>query len=254
MALVERGAGVIALFAALAIWEILSRAGAISPDQIPAPSAIANAAATELISGELGADVLGTARRFLVGYLLAVVVAVPAGFALGRWATLYAAFEPVIEFLRPMPVVAILPIALFVLGLGDLMAYTVIAFGSGWIMLLHALDGVRGVDPVLVETGRTLKVSGPRMFRTIILPAAAPHTFTGLRVSLAISLILAVVIELIVGVGGLGAFIGLSQGALRIPETYAGIVLVGVLGYALGRAFLVVEQRLMAWHRGFTGR
>jgi ABC-type nitrate/sulfonate/bicarbonate transport system permease component len=254
MRLVERGAGMLVLAFLLVIWEALSRAGAISPDHIPAPSSIGATVIREVLDGELGADVLSTTRRFVVGYLLAAMIGIPLGFAFGRWATLYAALEPIIEFLRPMPVVAVLPIALFVLGLGDNMAYAVIAFGAGWIILLHAMDGIRGVDPVLVDTGRTFRVSGPRLFWTVIVPAAAPHAFTGLRVSLAISLILAVVIELIVGLGGLGAYIGLSQGALRVPETYAGIVLVGTLGYVLGRVFLAIEERLMAWHRGFTGR
>lgn len=251
----ERLSGALVLAALLAMWEALSRAGAVSPDQIPAPSTVAAAIIEETLAGRVGADVLSTTRRFLVGYALAAAFGIPLGFALGRWAKLHAALDPLIEFLRPMPVVAVLPIALFVLGLGDAMAYSVIAFGAGWIILLHAMDGVRGVDPVLVDTGRTFGVSGPRLFCTVIVPAAAPHTFTGLRVSFAIALILTVVIELIVGFGGgLGTYIGLAQGALRVPETYAGIALVGALGYAFGRFFLAIEGRLMAWHRGFTGR
>lgn len=151
-----------------------------------------------------------------------------------------------------MPVVAILPIAMFVLGLGHTMAIAVIAFGSGWISLLYTMDGVRGVDPTLVDTGRTFGIRGARMFWSIVLPAASPQIVTGLRVSLAISLILAIVIELIVGFGGLGSFIGISQGAVRIPDTYAGIVLVGALGYLLNQAFRLVEGKIMAWHRGYT--
>ena len=174
----------------------------MSANQVPPPTDIASALVRELGDGELGPQVLITTRRLVIGYLLAVAIGVPLGFALGRWKLLHAAFEPLIEFARPMPVVAILPIAIFVLGLGDLMACSVIAFASGWIVLLHAMDGIRGVDPVLLDTGRVFRISGWRQFVTIILPAAAPHTFTGLRVGLGIAVIVTVVIELILGFGG----------------------------------------------------
>ncbi len=163
---------------------------------------------------------------------------------------LYAALEPVIEFLRPMPVIAVLPLAVLMLGLGDGMAYAVIAFGSGWVVLLHAMDAIRSIDPVLIDTGRTFQVSRTRQFLTIILPAAAPQTFTGLRVGLGNAVIVTVVVELISGFGGgLGDYIGEEQGALRTPEAYAGIVLIGLLGYGMGQLFLLAEARVLGWHR-----
>jgi ABC-type nitrate/sulfonate/bicarbonate transport system permease component len=250
----DRLSGIAVLAAILALWEAAARAGLISPDILPAPSVIAQSFWSEIAAGELTDDLLITTRRFAISYAIASVVGCTVGFALGRWTTLHAALEPIIEFLRPMPVVAILPIALLVLGLGDVMACAVIAFGAGWIVMLNAMDGIRGVDPVLLETGRTFRVSGTRLFWTIVVPAAAPHVFTGLRVSLSIALIITVVIEMIVGLGGLGDYIRLAQGALQTPETYAGIALVGLLGYALARLFGLAERRLMAWHRGFMHR
>jgi ABC-type nitrate/sulfonate/bicarbonate transport system permease component len=117
------------------------------------------------------------------------------------------------------------------------------------------MDGARGIDPVLIETGRTFRISRRRQFFTIVLPAAAPRTFTGLRVGLGIAVIVTVVVELISGfAGGLGDYIGQLEGALRTPEAYAGIAVIALIGYVLGQALLGVEHRLMAWHRGFTGR
>lgn len=255
MTWLDRWVGVAVLAGIFVLWELLVQSGLVSANQIPPPSDIAVALRSELSEGELAQQVLITARRLLIGYLLAVAIGIPLGFALGRWKLLHAAFDPIIEFARPMPVVAILPIAIFMLGLGDVMACSVIAFASGWIVLLHAMDGIRGVDPVLLDTGRVFRISGWRQFVTIILPAAAPHTFTGLRIGLGIAVIVTVVIELISGFGGgLGAYIGLQQGALALPESYAGIVLTGIVGYAIGRGFLAVERRLMAWHHGYTAR
>ena len=250
----RRTGGVIVLAAILLGLEWATRGGLFPPAYVPPPSSIFVSLVGGLVSGELIRHLLITSQRFVVGYTVASLLGIPLGLALGRWSLLHAVLEPLIEFFRPIPVVAILPIAMFVLGLGNIMAYAVIAFGSGWIVLLHTMDGVRGVDPVLVDTGRTFGTRGAKMFWAIMLPAAAPQIFTGLRVSLAISLILAIVIELIVGFGGLGAFIGTSYGALRVPDTYAGIVLVGILGYVMSRLFLLVEGRVMAWHRGSTAR
>jgi ABC-type nitrate/sulfonate/bicarbonate transport system permease component len=243
------------LFAILALWEGAARSGVVTPDQLPAPSAVAVALYNELRQGDLAIELARTARRVVLSFLLASVVSIPLGFALGRWELLHAAVRPLIEFLRPLPVIAILPIAVFLLGLGDRMAISVIAFGSGWVILLHAMDGIRAIDPVLIDTAKTFQISARRQFFTIILPAASPHLFTGLRLGLGIAVIVTVVVEFASGYGGgLGDYIDTAQGALRIPETYAGVALIGLLGYAIGQCFLWAEHRVMAWHRGYTGR
>ncbi len=252
MTLLRRGQGLLVLLALPLAWQALVMSGAASQQQLSSPSQIIDAAIEEFSDGDLATDVLLTARRVVIGFLIAAAFGVPAGFVLGRSPLLHAAFEPLIEFLRPMPVIAVLPIAVLVLGLGDRMIWAVIAFASGWIVLLHTMDGVRSVDPRLIETGRVFHVYPIRQFFTIVLPAAAPHIFTGLRVAFGIAVIVAVVVELVAGFGGgLGDFIGVSRGALRIPDVYAGIVLVSVLGYLIGQLLAAVEHRLMAWHRGF---
>jgi ABC-type nitrate/sulfonate/bicarbonate transport system permease component len=253
--IVQRLSGVLFLVGLLVAWETIARLGLVTPDQLPAPSAIAHAMVTELLQGDLAIEFLRTMRRLVIGYAIAVILGTLAGFALGRWRLLYAATEPIIEFFRPLPVIAVLPVAVLMLGLGDAMAYSVIAFGSGWVVLLHAMDGVRGIDPVLIDTGRTFQVSGLRQFSTIILPAAAPQTFTGLRVALGNAVIVTVVVELVSGFGGgLGGYIGEEQGASRTPEAYAGIILVAVLGYGIGRLFGVFEGSMLRWHRQMMGR
>jgi NitT/TauT family transport system permease protein len=250
----DRWSGVLTFAGILVVWECLSQWGMISALAVPAPSAIARAIVSGVVSGDFNEPVLTTARQFVVGFAIAVALGIPSGFALGRWPVLYAAFEPVVEFLRPMPVAGVLPIALFIFGYRDLTAYAVIAFGAGWIVLLHSMDGIRGVDPVLVDTARTFRTSNPRVFFMVVLPAASPHIFTGLRVAIGIALTLAVVVEMIAGFGGLGTYIGLTQGAVQVTDTYAGIVMIGLLGFFIIRLFLLIEWQLMAWHRGASRR
>jgi ABC-type nitrate/sulfonate/bicarbonate transport system permease component len=255
MNLLRRGSGVLVLLTIVLTWQAVVVLGFVSQQELSSPSQIMMAAIEQFSDGDLASDLLATARRVAVGFLLAAAFGVPAGFVLGRSALLHAAFEPIIEFLRPMPVIAVLPIAVLVLGLGDRMIWAVIAFASGWIVLLHTMDGVRSVDPLLIETGRVFHVYPMRQFFTIVLPAAAPHIFTGLRVAFGIAVIVAVVVELVAGFGGgLGNFIGISRGALLIPDVYAGIVLVAIVGYLMGQALAAVEHRLMAWHRGFKAQ
>ena len=245
--------GLVCLLALVALWETVARLGLVTPQQLPAPSIIAVAGWNDIVDGDMPGQIWLTAQHLVVSFALATVIGVPVGFALGRVRLLHAALEPMIEFLRPMPVIAILPIAVLILGLGDMMIYSVIAFGAGWVILLHAMDGARGIDPVLIETGKTFRVSRLRRFVTIILPAAAPQTFTGLRVGLGIAVIITIVVELVSGfAGGLGDYIGTLEGALQTPVAYAGIIIIALIGYLLGQSLLLVEHRLMAWHRGFT--
>jgi ABC-type nitrate/sulfonate/bicarbonate transport system permease component len=244
--------GLACLLAIIAVWELTARLGLVTPQQLPAPSTIAIAGWNDIVDGDMPGQVWLTAQHLFGGFILAAVVGVPLGFVLGRTRLLYAALEPMIEFLRPMPVIAILPIAVLIMGLGNMMIYSVIAFGAGWVILLHAMDGARGIDPVLIETGQTFRVPRMRRFLTIILPAATPQTFTGLRIGLSIAVIVTVVVELVSGfAGGLGDYIGTLEGALQTSVAYAGIVIISLIGYLLGESLLLVEGRLMAWHRGF---
>src|SRR5262249_52123497 len=162
----------------------------------------------------------------IIGYAISIVIGIPFGLILGRWAWVHATFRPLIEFLRPMPVAGILPVVLFFFGYHDATAYAVIAIGAGWIVLLHALDGISGIDPILIETARLFRVSTVRMFCRVALPAAMPHIFTGLRVALGIALTLAIVVEMIAGFGGLGTYISVAQGAVQVVNSYSGIIMI----------------------------
>lgn len=241
--------GLIVLFALIALWEVATRTGLVSPNAVPAASSVAQAGMMELLHGDLGKDALVTIRRVLLGFAWACVVAIPLGILLGRSKILLAALGPLFEFLRPMPVVAVLPILIFFLGLGDRMSLTMIGIGSGWYILFNTIDGIRGVDPVLGETGRTFQVSRLRQLWTIYLPAAAPQIFTGLRLALGIAVIIAVLVEMASGFGGgLGSYIATNGGSFRLAEAYAGICMVALIGYVVARLFLLIEQRVMRWH------
>ncbi len=207
-----------------------------------------------ILSRELEAHLLASLGRFLSGYLLAAAIAVTCGIVLGYFRLAYNLFEASIEFLRPMPSVAIIPVAILFLGIGDSMMVAVTVYACAWPILLNTIDGVRNIERTLIDTGRTFGLGRWKILKQIALPAASPYIVTGLRISLPIALILVTTSEMVVGGGGLGFFILDEERSLKTGNMYAGIVLVTILGYILNRLFLLLETRVMVWHRGMTAR
>ena len=197
-----------------------------------------------------GSDVVPSLVRLFIGYLLAVAVGVGGGIALGLSPVLRRVSAPIVEFLRAIPAPALLPFALLVLGVGNDSKIFVIAFVCLWPILLNALDGVSGVDPTLVDTGRVYRISASDRLRRVVLPAAAPQIFAGMRTSLSLALILMVISEMVASSNGIGYFVLQSQRSFAIPEMWSGIILLGLLGYAFNAVFLLIERRVLAWHRG----
>jgi ABC-type nitrate/sulfonate/bicarbonate transport system permease component len=198
----------------------------------------------------VGSDVVPSLERLFAGYAIAVVVAVAAGIPLGLSPTARRAASPIVEFLRAIPPPALLPFAIVVLGVGNSGKVFLIAFVCVWPVLLNTIDGVTGIDPTLRETARVYGVSGRDRLRRIVLPAASPQIFAGMRTSLSLALILMVISEMVASTDGIGFFVLQSQRSFAIPEMWSGILLLGLLGYALNLIFVLVERRVLAWHRG----
>ena len=192
-----------------------------------------------------GSDVVPSLLRLAAGYAIAVLAAVAIGIPLGLNATARAAASPIVEFLRAIPPPALLPLAIVVVGVGNTMKVLIIAFVCLWPILLNTIDGIRGIDPTLKDTAR---VYGMSRFAT--LPAATPQIFAGMRTSLSLAVIMMVISEMVASTNGIGFFVLQSQRSFAIPEMWSGIVLLGIVGYALNLLFTAVERRVLAWHRG----
>jgi ABC-type nitrate/sulfonate/bicarbonate transport system permease component len=198
----------------------------------------------------VGSDVVPSLMRLALGYGIACVVAVVAGLALGLSLTLRRAADPIVQFLRAIPPPALLPFGILVLGVGNSMKVFIIAFVCLWPVLLNTIDGVAGVDPTLRETSRVYGIGARDRLLRVTLPAAAPQIFAGMRTALSLALILMVISEMVASSNGIGYFVLQSQRSFAIPEMWSGIVLLGILGYVLNGLFLLVERRVLRWHRG----
>jgi ABC-type nitrate/sulfonate/bicarbonate transport system permease component len=198
----------------------------------------------------VGSDVVPSLLRLTAGYAIAVIVAILVGIPLGLNRTARRAASPIVEFLRAIPPPALLPLAIVVIGVGNSMKVAIIAFVCLWPVLLNTIDGIRGIDPTLNDTTRVYNVRGLDRLRLVILPAAGPQIFAGLRTSLSLAVILMVISEMVASTNGIGFFVLQSQRTFAIPEMWSGILLLGILGYALNLLFTLVERRVLAWHRG----
>jgi ABC-type nitrate/sulfonate/bicarbonate transport system permease component len=197
-----------------------------------------------------GSDVWPSLRRIAFGYAIAVIVGIAAGTALGSSRTLRRATGPIVEFLRSIPPPALIPFAIVVIGVGDDMKVFIIAFVCLWPVLLNTIDGIDGIDPTLRDIARVYGISGRDKLLRMTLPAASPQIFAGMRLSLSLALILMVISEMVASTNGIGFFVLQSQRSFAIPEMWSGILLLGILGYLFNLVFMVIERRVLAWHRG----
>jgi ABC-type nitrate/sulfonate/bicarbonate transport system permease component len=198
----------------------------------------------------VGSDVVPSLARLALGYGIACAVAVAAGLALGLSQPLRRATDPIVQFLRSIPPPALLPFGILVLGVGTSMKVFIIASVCLWPVLLNTIDGVAGVDPTLRETARVYAIRPRDQILRVTLPSAAPQIFAGMRTSLSLALILMVISEMIASTNGIGYFVLQSQRSFAIPEMWSGILLLGILGYVLNVVFVLIERRVLRWHRG----
>ena len=244
------GIGVLLLLAIL--WEAAGRWGWVHKVLLPPASAILRTFFQVIASGEVLEHLGVSLWRAGLGYTLAALFAVALGVAMGYWRRIYDACEITIEYLRALPPPAIIPLAMVFLGIGDALKVFVIFFSCVFPVLVNTIDGVRGVDPVLIRTARTFGLNPRQTAWKVILPAAAPFIMTGLRIAVAIALILTVISEMIGATSGIGYFILEAQRTLHVTRMYAGILVLALTGYAINRVFLLIDERMMAWHKGLT--
>ena len=242
---VPRLAGIAAV---LVVLEVCSRTGVLPRESFPPVSEIYGSLLGLVGDSPLWVEVGRTMRGWAVGLLLAAVLAVPLGMLLGASPRAFQMSRLVIEFLRPVPSVALIPLAVLVFGTGQDMKVFLVAFACFWPILFQSIYGVQDVDPVATDTARSYGLPLLARFTRITLPSAAPYIATGLRISSAIALILALTAELVVGAPGLGRAIVVSQVSGSITQMYALILATGLLGWLLNTVFQAVERRLLRWH------
>jgi ABC-type nitrate/sulfonate/bicarbonate transport system permease component len=236
------------LFLAL-LWEIVSRNKLISPLYFPPISKDLAAFFRLMADGTLPLELLRSFGRIFGGFFLAIGIMVPLGIAMGLFKPIYNLFEPLTELVRPLPAPALIPVVMLFLGIGEAMKVIVIAFACSFPILINTMDGVRSVEPTYVDTAKTFGRNRGEIILQVILPASLHQIFTGWRVALPIALIVDIVSEMVGALNGIGRFILVMQRSFDVPEMYAGIFLVALVGYALNALLGLLNTVVIGWHK-----
>jgi ABC-type nitrate/sulfonate/bicarbonate transport system permease component len=237
----------------LVFWELVVQGGIVAETNIPPASAALSELVTLLGDGEFWSAVGSTLQGWALGLGIAVALGVPLGLLIGssRWA--YRALRVPIEFLRPIPSVALIPLAVLIYGQGLESKVFLAAFASFWPLLIQTIYGVQDVDPVATDTARSFGLGRLERMWRVTVPSAVPYIATGIRISSAVALILAVTAELVIGAAGLGREINVARSGGNLDAMYALIVATGLLGWLLNLTTSAGERRVLHWHPSQRG-
>lgn len=239
--------GLIGVLLVALIWEIAPRIGIVDPHFVPPLSTVLLTWTEMLFSGELLTHLGASLFRSAVGFGLALVTAIPLGAAIASYPPIRDLLTPVLEIFRNTAALAILPVFVLILGIGETSKIAIVLFACFFPILLNTISGVSTVDPQLLRTALVLELSPADTFRKVIFPAALPTIFTGIRISAASAILVLIAAEMIGATAGLGYLINYSQMNFLIPQMYAGIITTSALGLAVSYSLVAVEKRFSTW-------
>jgi NitT/TauT family transport system permease protein len=228
----------------LAGWSALA---AIGVQGLPGPIVVAQRAGELIADGTLADDVLASLRRVLIGFTLGTALAVPVGFLMGWYAVARGLLEPYVQFFRTIPPLAIIPLAIVLLGIGEVPKIFVIFLAAFLSSVVAAFQGVVGVDRTLINAARVLGASDRTIFVKVVIPASTPFILVGMRVGLGSAWGTLVAAELIAAQEGLGFRMQQAQLYYDLPTIFVGLITIGVLGLAMDRLLLLADRHLTAW-------
>jgi ABC-type nitrate/sulfonate/bicarbonate transport system permease component len=239
---------VVSVLAVFAVWELVIRLGAFPETSIPLMSGTLAELFETAQTSELWTAVYNSMQGWALGLGIAIALAIPLGIVVGSSRLLYRAVRVPVEFLRPIPSVALVPLAVLVYGTGLESKVFLTAFAAFWPLLIQTLYGVQNIDPVATETARAYGLGRLEILWRVKLPSAVPYIVTGIRISSAVALILVVTAELVIGSEGLGLSINLARSSGAVELMYALIIVTGLLGWVLNMFTTSCERRALHWH------
>ncbi|HVZ45837.1 MAG TPA: ABC transporter permease [Ramlibacter sp.] len=231
------------------LWWLASHQEWVGKVFLPTPEATFRSLAEGIVDGKLAAFTAATVQRMVLGWLMASFAGIALGALIGISAGARVWIQPTLEFVRPLPASAVLPLAISIFGLSPGMVLSVVAFGAMWPVLLATVHGFASIEPRLREVCAALEVSRADFIWKVGLPSAMPDILAGMRLSMTVSLIVAVVGEMIASQAGLGQAILLAARSFRASELFAGIALLGLIGFASNALLAAAEKKLLIWQK-----
>lgn len=237
----------VAIAALIAVWETAPRLGLVDRTFLPPFSEVAVAWWQLLLDGQLAEHAQASLGRSLTGFGLAVAVAVPLGLLIGWYRPLADLLNPLLEVFRNTAALALLPVFVLLLGIGETSKISIVLYACTWPILLNTISAVRSVDPTLLRLAKSMDLPAPKIFQKVILPASVPTVFTGIRLAGAVAILVLVAAEMVGAKAGLGYLVNASQFNFAIPEMYAGIITISAIGVAFNQLLVALERRFTSW-------
>jgi len=234
------------------VWYIVYLSGVIKPALFPPPHIVLQQAVFLFTEGRLLFDMLSSIQRVAIGVFLGVTVAVPVGFILGWNERLGSFFQPLINFFRALPPIALIPLVIVYFGIGEVAKTVVLFYAAFFSSVVVMYEGISGIDPLFVRAAKTLGASSAEIFTKVVFPLSVPHILTALRVSLGVSWATLVAAELVAAQTGLGAVIQDASNYFQIPIIYMGIALIGFLALVMDLIIRWLSSYFTRWQEEFT--
>lgn len=231
----------------VALWYAIAYSGLINPALVPTPHAVAAQFQELLVNGRLLRDILMSTQRVLLGVMLGIAVAVPVGFMLGWYKDIRRFIDPLINFFRALPPIALIPLVIVYFGIGEIAKVAILFYATFFAGVIVMYEGVAQISPIYVKVSRTLGATDAEIFRKVIFPLTIPHILTALRVALGVAWATLVASELIAAQQGLGAMIQNASSFFQLDIIYVGIVCIGFIALTMDVALRRFSKRLVAW-------
>ncbi|MGG3890371.1 ABC transporter permease [Metabacillus fastidiosus] len=236
-----------AIFLLLVLWEVAPRIGLVDITFFPPFSKVAEGWQGLIISGELYAHFQASIIRSAIGFGLAIIIAIPLGLIIGWYPLANQLLNPVLELFRNTAALALLPVFILLLGIGETSKVSIVLFACVFPILLNTINAVRNVDPLLIKSAKSMGLSSYKLFYKVILPASIPTIFTGIRMAGTASILVLIAAEMVGAKEGLGYLINYAQMNFQIPQMYAGIITISLLGFFLNYILVSLERKFSSW-------
>ncbi|HET6626188.1 MAG TPA: ABC transporter permease [Nocardioidaceae bacterium] len=246
--LAKWGQGLIGLAALVVVLEMLPRVGLVSERYLPPFSTMIRALFEELGQPDFWTALLESVKAWGIGLAIAMVLGVSLGLVIGSVPLLRSLTSSTIEFLRPIPSVALIPLVVLVFGTRIQSTLVLVVYAALWQVLIQVLYGVQDVDPVVRETARSFRFRPMSVVRHVVWPTALPYIMTGFRLAATVALVLTITVELVIGSPGLGKEIAVAQSSGAVDKMYALVIVTGFLGVLVNVLVRALERRTLAWH------
>jgi NitT/TauT family transport system permease protein len=233
--------------ALLALWYAVRASGLVSPALVPTPGEVITRFWNLLWQGTLAVDILMSTQRVVIGVALGIAVAVPVGFVLGWYRQVRSFIDPLINFFRALPPIALIPLVIVYFGIGEPAKIVILFYASFFAGVIVMYEGIAQISPIFVRVARTLGASDGEIFRKVIVPMAVPHVLTALRVALGVAWATLVASELIAAQQGLGAVIQDAAAFFQLDIIYVGIICIGFIALLMDIVLRAVTRRLVSW-------